>query len=213
MFSVVNADLFLPFLAATAVLILLPGPIVTLVVANAIAHGTRTGLATVAGSSTGNALLVAAGALGLTAFLTVAAEVFGWLRLAGAAYLVWLGFRAWRDALGKDPVLARLPRATPTARGVFVQGALVAVTNPKTILFYAAFLPQFLDPALPAGPQLAIMSVAMVLVAVVFDSSYALLAGRVRPWLVGELRTRIRHGLAGTLLIGTGIGLALARRT
>lgn len=211
---IVNPDLFLAFAAAATALILLPGPIVTLVIANSIAHGARTGLATVAGASAGNALLVAAGALGLSAFLAVAAHVFEYLRWAGVAYLVWLGASAWRAALrsaasGDEPAAGLAP---PRAHGVFAQGAVVAITNPKTIFFYVAFFPQFLDPALPAAPQLMAMSAAMVVIAVVFDSSYALLAGRVRPWLAGARRTRIRHGLTGTLLIATGVGLALARR-
>jgi threonine/homoserine/homoserine lactone efflux protein len=209
-----NTDLFVAFLAATTALILLPGPIVTLVIANAIAHGTRTGLSTVAGSSVGNALLVAAGALGLSTVLVLISDLFEVLRWAGVAYLVWLGLRAWREALrrGANPEDAAMSPPAPAGRNVFVQGMVVAVTNPKTIFFYVAFFPQFLDPSLPAGPQLAVMSAAMVAIAVTFDSCYALIAGRVRPWLVGRTRTRIRHGITGTLLIGTGVGLALARR-
>jgi threonine/homoserine/homoserine lactone efflux protein len=88
---------------------------------------------------------------------------------------------------------------------------VVAVTNPKTILFYAAFFPQFVDPALPAAPQVWAMGVTMLAIAVASDSLYALLAGRLRPWLAG--RARVRHGVTGTLLLGTGIGLALARRS
>ncbi len=209
-----NADLFIAFLLATTALILLPGPIVTLVIANSISHGTRTGLSTVAGSSVGNAILVAAGALGLSTILALLADLFEVLRWAGVAYLVWLGLRAWREALrrGANPEDAAMAPATPRGRNVFAQGVVVAVTNPKTIFFYVAFFPQFLDPALAAGPQLAVMSVAMVAIAITFDSLYAILAGQVRPWLVGRTRTRIRHGITGTLLIGTGVGLALARR-
>lgn len=221
--TALNPDLFVAFAAATTALILLPGPIVTLVIANSIAHGTRTGLATVAGASTGNAVLVAAGALGLTAVVALLADIFEYVRWAGVAYLVWLGARAWREALRRrspeaphpagegsiDPVF----RAAPRARGVFVQGLVVAITNPKTILFYAAFFPQFIDAGLPIAPQLLAMSVAFVVIATTFDSCYALLAGRVRPWLTGERRTRVRHGLTGTLLIATGLGLALTRRS
>lgn len=205
-----NPELFAAYVVATTVLILLPGPIVTLVVANSIAHGPRTGLATVAGASTGNALLVAAGALGLTTLLVLMADVFEWIRWAGVAYLVYLGLRHWRAALRSDAAEEEVKAVA--SRGVFWQGALVALTNPKTILFYVAFFPQFLDPALPAGPQLAAMSLAFVAIATTFDGAYALLAGRLRPLLLDRRRARLRHGLTGTLLIGTGIGLALARR-
>src|SRR5262245_24425347 len=88
-----------PFVAAATILILMPGPIVTLVVANAVSHGPRTGLATVAGASLGNALLIAGGATGLTALLALLLPVFESIRWGGAIYLVWLGLRSWRDAL------------------------------------------------------------------------------------------------------------------
>jgi threonine/homoserine/homoserine lactone efflux protein len=206
----INPELFAAYVVATAILILMPGPIVTLVIANSLAHGRRTGLATVAGASTGNGVLVAAGALGLTTLLAFLSDIFEWVRWAGVAYLVYLGLRQWRAVFvaGHDESMA----AARSAHGVFWQGVVVALTNPKTILFYAAFFPQFLDPALPAGPQLLAMSVAFVTVATSFDAGYALLAGRMRAVLADARRRRIRHGITGTLLIGTGLGLALARR-
>jgi threonine/homoserine/homoserine lactone efflux protein len=99
-----------------------------------------------------------------------------------------------------------------SARGVFGQGLLVALTNPKTIFFYVAFFPQFLDTSLPAGPQLLAMSVAFVLIAGVFDSLYAALAGHLRRFLLDARRQRVRHGITGTLFLCTGLGIALARR-
>jgi len=208
--SALNPELFAAFCLATTALILLPGPIVTLVIANAIAHGRRTGLATVAGAGAGNALLVAAGALGLTTLLALLADIFEYVRWAGVAYLVYLGLKQWRAALRAAAAPGGI--AAPRGRSVFGQGFLVAITNPKTILFYAAFFPQFIDRGLPIAPQLLAMSVAFVVIAVTFDSVYALLAARIRPLLMGARRTRIRAGLTGSLLIGTGVGLALARR-
>jgi homoserine/homoserine lactone efflux protein len=208
--SGLNTDLFAAFCLATTALILLPGPIVTLVIANSIAHGRRTGFATVAGAGTGNALLVAAGALGLTTLLALLADIFEYVRWAGVAYLVYLGLRQWREVLRATASPGTIP--VPRGRSVFGQGFVVAITNPKTILFYAAFFPQFVDRGLALAPQLLAMSVAFVAIAVTFDSIYALLAARIRPLLMGERRTRIRAGITGTLLIGTGLGLALARR-
>ncbi|MEM9683444.1 MAG: LysE family translocator [Pseudomonadota bacterium] len=205
----INGDLFTAYLIATVALVLLPGPIVTLVVANSIAHGTQRGLSTVAGTTTGNALLVAVGALGLGAILSVVADLITWIRWAGVVYLVYLGIREWRTALGP---LSEEAAPTRSARGVFATGVLVAITNPKTIFFYVAFFPQFLDTSLAAGPQLLAMSVAFVLLAGIIDSGYALLAGRVRRFLRDARRTRIRHGLTGTLFLVTGLGIALARR-
>ena len=205
-----NLELFAAFVAATAALILLPGPVVTLVIANSLAHGARTGLATVAGASAGTAVLIAGGAIGLTAMLAFLSDIFVWVRWAGVAYLAFLGLKHWRAVF--RALRAEEIATAPSARGVFWQGALIGVTNPKTVLFYVAFFPQFLDPALPIGPQLAVMSVAFLLIGLLFDGSYAVLAGRIRPWLVGVRRNRIRNGITGTLLIGTSIGLALTRR-
>lgn len=205
-----NPDLFLAYLAAVTLLLLMPGPIVTLVIANSLAHGTRTGLLTAGSAGIGNAVLVAGGALGLTALLALASDVFEWVRWAGVVYLVWLGLREWQRVFKPLRDGVTLPR--PKRRHVFGQALLVAITNPKTILFYAAFFPQFLDTALPPGPQLFFMSAALVALGLLVDSLYAILAGRIRGWLTDPRRIRARHGITGTLLIGTGLGLALARR-
>jgi len=204
-----NLELFAAFAAATAALILLPGPVVTLVVANSLAHGVRTGLTTVVGASVGTGVLIAGGAIGLTAMLAFLSDIFVWVRWAGVAYLAYLGLKHWRAVF--RAVRAAEIASPRSAKGVFWQGALIGVTNPKTVLFYVAFFPQFLDPGLPVGPQLAVMSLTFLAIGLLFDGSYALLAGRVRPWLLGARRNRIRNGLTGTLLIGTS-SLALTRR-
>jgi threonine/homoserine/homoserine lactone efflux protein len=206
-----NSHLFIAFLIAATVLVLMPGPIVTLVVANSLDQGTRKGLATVAGASIGNAILVAATALGLITFFALLGQIFAVVRYAGAAYLVWLGVRAWREH-GGGPLAAARPKAPRSSRALFLQGFLIAITNPKTIVFYIAFLPQFIDRRLPAGLQLLAMSCAIVVIASVSDSAYALLAGRVRGWFAVPARRRLQGRITGSLLIGTGCGLLLARR-
>ena len=133
-----NWSLFSAFLLISAVLFITPGPIVTLIVATGAREGTRAALATVAGSSAGNAVLLAIIAVGLGSILQLSAGVFDGLRWAGAAYLIWLGLQAWRHAGEKAPELA--PAGHVHAR----RGFLVALTNPKTIAFFTAFLPQFL---------------------------------------------------------------------
>lgn len=209
----VNLELYLAFCLATAALILIPGPIVTLVIANALKHGAGTGIRTVIGANSGTVILITAGGLGLTTVLAVAADVFEWIRWAGVAYLVYLGAREWRVALKRhagadDGVLP--PDEKP--KGVFWHGFVVALTNPKTVFFFVAFFPQFIDPALAAGPQIVALSATFMVIAFLLDGMYAVLAGRMRHWLVGPQRARLRHGITGTLLIGTGLGLALARR-
>ena len=148
---VMNWELFAAFLLITTVLVVTPGPIVTLVIATGASQGIRAALTTVAGTTLGNAVLLAAIALGLSWVLANAAMLFDMLRWVGAAYLIWLGVQAWRHA-GHGAV------APPPRRHVnFWRGVLVALSNPKTIAFFTAFLPQFIDPGLPAGRQLAVM--------------------------------------------------------
>lgn len=204
----IDPELYAAFVLATVILILMPGPIVSLVIANSLAYGTKTGVHSALGASAGNALLATGGALGLVAVMGLLADVFDIIRYVGAAYLIYLGVKAWRAKA------EALDDAKPmkSARAVAGQGFLVAITNPKTLLFYAAFFPQFVDPTQPAGPQLSLLAVTFVVVATVLDTMYALLAGRMRAFFRSERRARIRNRITGTLLIGTGIGMALARR-
>ena len=204
----IEPHLYATFVLASAALALLPGPIVTLVVANALAHGTRTGVETAFGSCIGNAILATASALGLVALLGLIGDIFDVLRWVGAAYLIWLGVKAWRA----EPETLDDTRPMRKRSAVMGQGILVAITNPKTIMFYVAFFPQFIDPSKPAGPQVALLSATFVVIALLLDGGYALLAGRLRGFLVGAKRVRIRHGITGTLLICTGIGMMFARR-
>src|SRR5215831_17018116 len=197
-----NLHLFLAYCLAVAILVLMPGPIVTLIVANSLSHGSRSGLATVAGASIGNAILLGATAVGLVAFFALLSEIFEVVRWVGALYLIWLGVKVWRASGGEG--LAILPAAKQSSRAAFLQGFLIAITNPKAIVFYVAFLPQFIDSHLPAGPQLFMMIGAMIIMALFSDSAYALLAGRARGWFTTSARRRLQSGITGTLLIGIG---------
>ena len=200
-----NWSLFAGFLAMTLILILTPGPVVTLVISTAATKGVRAGLITVAGTSTGNAVLLIAIALGLNWVLSHAVYVFELLRWTGAAYLIWLGIQAWRHA-GQE-------RSVSTGRHVqFFRGFLVALSNPKTIAFFTAFLPQFVDPTRRAAPQLTIMCVVSVLLAVLSDSCWAIAAGMGRDWFMKPARARLLGRASGLTLMGGGIWLSLARR-
>jgi len=200
-----NWHLFSGFLLITIVLILVPGPIVTLVISTGATRGVRAALVTVAGTSSGNAALLAAIALGLNWVLGHAVYLFELLRWAGALYLVWLGVRAWRGAGGSQPLL--------TGNHVhFWRGFLVALSNPKTLAFFTAFLPQFIDRTLPGGRQLAVMCVVAVLLAALSDSCWAIAAGLGRAWFAGPLRSKLLARASGLTLIGGGLWLSLARR-
>lgn len=200
-----NWELFTAFLLITLVLMLIPGPIVTLVIATSVSKGTRAGLVTVAGTSSGNAVVLALIAIGLSWILDHALTWFEILRWVGAAYLIWLGLQAWRGAGRGEP----LP---PNDRIHFGRGFLVALSNPKTIAFFTAFLPQFVDPSLPVARQLVVMCGVAVLLATVTDSSWAILAGFGRVWFMKPSRARLLGRLSGLTLIGGGIWLSLARR-
>lgn len=206
-----DLHLFFAFCLAFTILVILPGPIVTLVVANSLNHGTRTGLATVAGANVGNTLLLGAIAVGLVTIFSLLSEVFTVVRWIGAGYLIWLGVKAWRasaDEAGAVPS-STTPRSV---RAVFLQGFVVALTNPKAITFFIAFLPQFIDPRLPVVPQLLALTTASVVIGLISDGAYALLAGHVRGWLTAPGRRRLQSRLTGTFLIGTGCGLLLVGR-
>ena len=198
-------ELYLAFVAASVLLMLIPGPNVALIVANSASYGTRYGLLTVAGTSAAMIPQLLVAALGMAAALAVAGAWFEWLRWAGVAYLAWLGLQHWR-APAEDPTQAAAP---PRAR-IFGRGLLVSLTNPKTLLFYGAFFPQFVSTEDALGPQVALLSATFLAVAVTVDSGWALLAGRARPLLAR--RRRLRNRLAGGLLIGAAAGLAMARR-
>ncbi len=197
--------LFAAFVAATAALMLIPGPNVALIVANSLRFGVRGGLLTVLGTSAAMVVQLAVAALGVTALLGALGQAFDILRWLGVAYLVVLGVRSW-SAPAED--LSRTQAVSPGR--TFGRGFLVSLTNPKTLAFYAAFLPQFLDASAPLGRQMAILSTTFVATALIVDGGWALLAGRARPVL--SRFGRARNRLTGAVLIGAAVGLALARR-
>jgi threonine/homoserine/homoserine lactone efflux protein len=203
-----SLDLYLGFVAATVVVILVPGPNVTLLVATSLTYGPRRALTTLAGTSGAIALQLLVVALGMSSLIMVLASWFEWLRWLGVAYLLYLGVQRWRAA---PLALDDAPRSVAVGR-LFWQGVLVSATNPKTLLFYAAFFPQFIDPGGALGPQLALLCVTFLAIATVLDGGYVLLAGRLRGWLGGRRGARLRARLTGALLIATGLGLAFARR-
>lgn len=145
--------------------------------------------------------------LGLTSLMEAAGHWFDWLRLAGAAYLMWLGWKMIRSSGGEGEA-----GASARPRGGFLtQGALVALSNPKTLIFFGAFFPQFIDPARDHGLQILIMGLTAMLVAAVSDSVYAFAAGRAGRALSAG-RVRLLSRVSGGFLIGGGLWLALSRR-
>ncbi len=198
----------LAFVATVVILIAIPGPNVALIAANSVAHGTRYGLLTAAGTATATMVHLCLVVLGMAGLLAVLADWFEWIRWAGVAYLLWIGIAQWQ-ALAVD-----LTQAGPQPRSlrrIYGRGFLVGLTNPKSLLFYGAFFPQFLTADGDLRSQLVVLSITFLVVGTTLDSGWALLAGRLRGVLA--TRGRLRNRLSGGLLVATGVGLALARRS
>jgi homoserine/homoserine lactone efflux protein len=200
-----SLSLYLAFILATIVVVVVPGPTNTLIVANSVRHGRRAGLLNVAGTQAGLALTVGLVLLGLTSLIAAMGAWFVWVRLAGAAYLVWLGIRLLMDNGGAEGGAAREPRG-----GFLVQGMAVELSNPKTLLFFGAFFPQFMDMNRNHTLQVLIMGATAMAVAALSDSGYALLASRTAR-LLTRSRARMMSRLSGSVLIGGGVWLALSR--
>jgi threonine/homoserine/homoserine lactone efflux protein len=203
-------ELYLAFVAATLVLCIVPGPVVTFLVATGIRQGPRDALIGLAGSSSAlciHMVLVVAGLAPLLAALGPWAEA---LKLIGAAYLVWLGVQAWRAPVEKDVTTAAAPRIPPST--LYRRGLLISGTNPKTLAFYAAFFPQFIDAAHPPLPQFVLLAVSFILVSALSDGAYAVAAGRLAQYLKSPRAQIVRNKITGAVLTAAGLGLALARR-
>lgn len=198
------------YAAVCFAIVIVPGPTVTVIIANSLRHGTRAGLANVAGTQMGLAMMIAVLAAGLSAVVAVMAALFDVLRVFGAVYLIWLGVRLWRS--GGRVADATVPVARPAGGSFVAQGLLVILSNPKALLFFGAFIPQFIDPA--AGNtalQTVLYGSIFMAVATVFDSAYAFAAGNARH-LLTRGRVSVAEKLSGTFLIGGGLWLLSARR-
>jgi threonine/homoserine/homoserine lactone efflux protein len=203
----------LAFLLAGVVLVAIPGPSVLFIVGRALAHGRRAALTSVAGNTTGVALIVVAVALGVGAVAAASAAVFSVLKLVGAAYLVYLGVQTWRRRGDLAAALGRTGGPAP-GRRVFWQGVAVGATNPKVLVLFVALLPQFTDPdAGSPGVQMLVLGLLFAVLAAVLDSVWGLAAGAARDWFATSPgRLRRVGGTGGLMMIGLGVTLALTGR-
>jgi threonine/homoserine/homoserine lactone efflux protein len=199
-------NMLLAFIAASLVLAVTPGPVVLYVVARSLAQGRGAGMVSVAGGAVGNLGNAIAAALGLSALFAASALAFEAVKLLGAAYLIHLGIRHLRHASRRQADMPCTPE--PLAR-VFRDAVLVSLLNPKTTLFFAAFLPQFMNPGLPAMPQSLALGALFVGIALVTDSLYALAAGTLAPSLKDGGRFALGRRVLGLFLIGLGLFTAL----
>ncbi len=202
-------DLWLAFALAASALLVLPGPTVLLVVSYALAHGRRAALSVVAGVALGDFVAMTVSLAGLGALLAASALLFTVLKWLGAAYLIWLGIKLWRAPTG-DPAQQALPDFN--RRRMFGHAFVVTALNPKGIVFFVAFLPQFLEAGRPLLPQFAIMEATFVGLATLNALGFALLASAARRAIRRPAVQRAVNRVGGSLLVAAGVTTALWRR-
>jgi threonine/homoserine/homoserine lactone efflux protein len=200
---------FLAFAATALVLLLIPGPAVLYIVSQSVEHGRRAGVAASLGVHMGTLVHITAAALGLSAILVSSSLAFGAVRLIGAAYLIFLGIRTLAgrgDSNGSAPVR----REAKTSR-IIRQGALVNITNPKTALFFFAFLPQFVDPHKAVPEQIVVLGLTFLVLGLITDTAWGLAAGSAAGWVRGRSAVRsVQRWVTGCIFIGLGLVTAFA---
>jgi threonine/homoserine/homoserine lactone efflux protein len=196
------------FALTALVLLLIPGPAVLYIVSQSVEHGRRAGVTATLGVHTGTLVHIAAAALGLSAILVSSSLAFGAVRLAGAAYLIYLGARTLLDRASREGA-AVASRERRLGR-IYRQGALVNVTNPKTALFFFAFLPQFVDPHGAVPEQIVVLGLLFAVLGLVTDSAYGLLAGSAAGWVRGRSAVHsAQRWITGCIFIALGLATAL----
>jgi homoserine/homoserine lactone efflux protein len=200
-----TVEIYLAYVLACILIAVIPGPTVTVIVANSLAHGTRAGLLNVAGTQLGLGLMMAILIVGLSSAIAAMSWLFDWLRIAGAAYLVYLGYRLLRSPDAIAEAKAPAPRG-----GFFLQGFLVMMSNPKALFWFGAFIPQFVDPKGNYVAQIAFLGVTAMVVALLSDGAYAVLTGRAGAFL-SKRKVRLVSRVSGGFLIGGGLWLALRK--
>lgn len=204
----IDPTAYVLFLGASLVLLLTPGPAVLYIVARSVEQGRLGGLVSVLGVGLGNFAHVVAAAIGVSALIAASAFAFSVLKYLGAAYLIWLGIRTLRAQVA--PVALKI-EGKPLRR-LFSEGAVVAALNPKTALFFLAFLPQFISPAAGAvWLQILLLGCSFVLLGLATDGLYALAAGSLRDLFRNSVRVlKTQKLVSGTVYIGLGLMTALA---
>jgi threonine/homoserine/homoserine lactone efflux protein len=187
------------FVPAALVLLAIPGPAVLYVVATSVEGGRRNGLLSVAGIHLGSLVHVAAAVAGLSALIVSSAIAFSTVKYVGAAYLILVGIRKW---LERDEPAAPVLRAARSGRRIFTQGVVVNVLNPKTALFFLAFLPQFVDRDRTVWTQVAVLGLLWVLLGLASDGTWALAGGTVGGFL--RRRRRAVRYASGGIFVGLG---------
>ncbi|MEU4780774.1 LysE family translocator [Micromonospora sp. NPDC023633] len=208
-----SPDRLAAFALASFVLIVIPGPSVIFAISRALAYGRRAALTTVVGGAVGSFTAATAVGFGIGAIIQTSAVIYTAIKLAGAAYLIYLGVQAIRHRRALREALET--QAAPIGGGrTLLQGFIVGVTNPKTVVFFAAILPQFVDPS--AGHvslQMVVLGAVFAVIALAMDAVWCVAAGTVRSWFARSAkRLDLVGGAAGLTMVGLGVGLAVSGR-
>jgi len=203
----VTLDSYLAFCAAATALALVPGPTITVIVANSLRYGHRAGLMNVIGTQAGFVIWLAIAALGLGAAIQVMGLWFDVLRYAGAAYLIWLAVKLFRS---RGDLAVAVDRARPHG-SFFLQGFIVIMSNPKMLVLFGAMIPPFITPGSEPVRQILLLGGTFMAIAAAGDCAYALLAGKAGSFL-SRSRIRALEIISGCFLMGGGIWMALRGR-
>jgi threonine/homoserine/homoserine lactone efflux protein len=206
-----SLTLWLAFVAAATILVLIPGPTVTLVVGYALSQGRRAALATAFGVALGDFTAMTASLAGLGAVLAASAALFTAVKIAGAAYLIFLGFKLWTAPVGTNVAPETPDPAEKSHRAMFWHAFAVTALNPKSIVFFVAFVPQFIDGAAPYGPQVMILVATFVTLGLSNALAYAYAASGARLFLNRPTVLRTINRVGGGLLMGAGASAAIMR--
>jgi threonine/homoserine/homoserine lactone efflux protein len=203
---------YLLYLAAVALLVLTPGPTMLMSMTNAIAHGAPKAMASASGSISAALGMILLSSLGLGAVLAASDTAFLVLKILGGAYLIYLGIKTFRSPLSSFDLPTASAQGGVSMRQLYVQGLLVGASNPKALLFFAAFFPQFVDPQLAWAPQFAILAITFVVFEFTTLGFATLFAAKIAPWLREAGRARIFNRVSGSLFAGMGCLLLAARK-
>jgi len=205
-----SIEIWLAFVAASAILLVIPGPTILTVISYSLAHGRHVQWSLVAAVALGDSTALTVSILGLGALLTASAFWFTTIKWIGGLYLLYLGFKLLRAGVSADELTAA---AAPASRGrLFMNTYLVTALNPKSIVFFVAFLPQFVNPQGDAGVQLSVLAATFVVMAALNAALYAVFAGSASRFLASERAQRSLNLAGGSLLLTAGMWALLSRR-
>jgi threonine/homoserine/homoserine lactone efflux protein len=207
-----SIEAWLLFTITETVLCLTPGPAVLLVLSMSLTRGWRPGVQASVGILVANLLYFGLSATSLGAILLASWELFVLIKWLGAAYLIWLGLKTFFTSRDAVRPVAESPTPLRTGMRTLLHGVVAQGANPKALLFFTALLPQFVNPAAPLVPQIALLAVTSVLIEFGVLTGYAVLASRARGLAYRPRFSRIIHRIGGGLLIGAGAGLATLKR-